>query len=1155
MTKTLMRLFLCSTLSVVAACGGDEGVALSVNVVTSIVPQAEFSYVQIQDLAPTPLYSPSDVLDTIRKDAFFGQDYVHGVRVAAFDNITPGEHLISVSLLRADTTILISRRVRVTFDRDFVLNVHLTPDCVGVVCPSPAGSPALSECLGGQCVDERCIPPDGEFCPEVSFCNSEEDCPMPVVDCASRTCVDGVCGIATAGTCDAGEYCDPARGCVSLVVPDAGMPDDSGLDAGIPDADVADGGTMPDGAVCGSVCVLPDEPCRGGVISCAGGTATCVPYIVQPVGSSCGENKVCDIHGACSDCTAGATCSVGCVQGNVTCGAGYAQCDVSHGTTPLGLGAACSPTGACVEGMPCGDGETCDGSGTCRGCVNAEPCQVGCETGRVSCADDGVCVLDTILPPGSGCGDAVLVDHTLEYTGYCDLASTCQDCVRGAACLTVDGCADGGRRCDNEGLPEYGMCVAIAPHAAGTECASGAGDAGDLCNGASACVTPFRAASLGASAFSYGGTMGACAIDADHKVTCFGMEGTYRKDGVPDAFAVDASLQSGCLLSTDDEVWCWDGTHAPMRMPIVGRPVAVRTVQSGGSVSGIAAILDTGELVYTDPNTFGLDGTLLTYGGASNFVEISSRTSRGNYLALRASGEVLSLSYLGPVYVDGVDDATSLIDNSSCMMRGTTLSCLDTVIGAGVYPYGVPYHVELQNITLPYSDVVDAAIVEDSGALCMLRASGRVSCFGNARASGRGPSGDFTTATEIPIDNIVELGSGCMRDDDDRVFCWADLIGVGSAPSLLFARPTLVAMPEACELDAPCPDGVVLPQCFVREISQCEGGLQCENRQAQIGTACDLGACNGRGSCYTPFVARGTDNDGSVVCAIKPDGVAVCWGYNVEGVLGDPAAPLDAYRGVGDVVGVTDVVELAVSYRYACALSSDGTVRCWGAGSAMPAPITLSAAATHIAAYRPLGETEVCAVLSTHAVECWTPSSGVTTLAAISDADDVQSSPVHMCFLRTTGGVSCMGQNSGGTFGDGTMASSYGTLVDMLTVNDASALFVSSQATCVRRSDGGVWCTGNTSYDPLLGPQYDYSPVDMHLPMTDAVSVVLSDQYGFVLRPDGTIWSWYQDPATITRDNAFPPVSDDLTPDLCISVGPHGLYCGYPWALQPVTLP
>ncbi len=71
------------------SCGGDDGVALTVNVVTSLVPQAEFSYVRIENLAPTPLYTPSDVLDTVRRDAVFGQDFAHGVRVAAFDNMTP----------------------------------------------------------------------------------------------------------------------------------------------------------------------------------------------------------------------------------------------------------------------------------------------------------------------------------------------------------------------------------------------------------------------------------------------------------------------------------------------------------------------------------------------------------------------------------------------------------------------------------------------------------------------------------------------------------------------------------------------------------------------------------------------------------------------------------------------------------------------------------------------------------------------------------------------------------------------------------------------------------------------------------------------------------------------------------------------------------
>lgn len=1135
------------------SCGGDDGVALTVNVVTSLVPQAEFSYVRIENLAPTPLYTPSDVLDTVRRDAVFGQDFAHGVRVAAFDNMTPGEHLISVSLLRADTTILISRRVRVTFDSDFVLRVHLTPDCVGVVCPSPAGSPALSECLGGQCVDERCIPPDGEFCPDISFCNTEADCPAPVADCASRTCVDGVCGVATTGTCEAGMYCDPALGCVALSIVDGGVPIDGAVDGGMPiDAETPDGSTMPDGAVCGSVCVLPDEPCRGGVVSCAGGTATCVPYIVQPVGSACGENRVCDVHGACVDCVAGAACSVGCFSGHVTCGAGYAQCDVSDGTTPLGLGAACSPTGACVAGAPCGSGETCDGSGLCRACVDAAACQVGCETGHVSCADDGVCVLDTILPPGSGCGESVLIDHTLEYTGYCDATSTCVDCVRGESCTTPDGCADGVRHCDNEGLPAFGMCIAAVPHAAGSSCAPGVGDTGDLCNGASECVTAFVAEQLGVNAFSPQAN-GSCAIDADHKLVCFSIEGTYFKDHVPDAKMVDGDLIAGCLLSVDDELWCWDNTHTPRRVSVPARPASVRVSEQSGSIAALIVLLETGEIVYTDPNTFGLDGTLITYAGASDFVQVASRSVRSSFTALRATGEVLGLSYTGPIYVAGVDDATALVENSSCMMRGATLSCFDTGIGTGSYPYGVAYHLELQNIALPYADVEQVAIVGDYGALCMLRSSGRVSCFGNARSAGRGPSGDFTAPSEIAIDDIVELGTGCMRDGGGRVYCWGDTLGLAGAALMPYAYPTMVSLPEACEVDTACGDGVTLPTCFERVVSRCEGGRECTNRASRIGASCDVGVCNGRGSCYTPFVAHGARFDNNVTCAIQPDGVPACWGYNQEGVLGDPAAPFYESRGVANVVGVSATTELAVGYRYACALDAVGAVKCWGAGDASAVAIPLSSPATHIAAYRPLGDVQVCAVLATSAVECWSPSSAPALLAGIADATAVASSVVHMCFLHASGTVSCMGQNSSGVFGDGTMTSSYDTLVDMLDVDDATAVWASSQTTCVRRSTGAVWCTGNTAFDPLFGTHYEFSPVDIHLPFADAIRVIISDSYGFALRPDGSLWTWLNDPATASESSEFPSVTDDLSAEVCVSNGPNGLYCGYPWSLQPVT--
>src|SRR5262249_45580950 len=68
-------------------------------------------------------------------------------------------------------------------------------------------------------------------------------------------------------------------------------------------------------------------------------------------------------------------------------------------------------------------------------------------------------------------------------------------------------------------------------------------------------------------------------------------------------------------------------------------------------------------------------------------------------------------------------------------------------------------------------------------------------------------------------------------------------------------------------------------------------------------------------------------------CAIVVDGSARCWGDNPFGVLGngnDFSTQNHSSLPVS-VSGLSNAVAIAVGSYHACALISDGTVRCWGA--------------------------------------------------------------------------------------------------------------------------------------------------------------------------------------------------------------------------------
>ena len=363
-----------------AACSSNS-VQVDVLVYTSLVPGPQFATIENELLEPTAPTEPARLLDTVRGNATFGDDFVHGRRVASFASLSPGDYVVNVRLVRPDGTLLVGRRVRFQASADRVIPVVLTPDCVGVTCPSPTGSPALSACFGGQCVDERCHPPDPEFCPTLTLCNTAADCPTPSAACATAECVAGLCtNTAAPSACAANEWCDPDHGCLPReVLSDGGLDDAANLDAAMNlDAGVdADANADASSDRCGLPCELDGDPCHIGALRCDETGQACVPFATRPAGTPCGADQVCDRYGACGTCTAGARCTVRCLVGTTRCDAGIETCDVGAGDVTVAPGDACSLDSVCHDGDACGSGTTCSADHVCELCTNdGEACSL-----------------------------------------------------------------------------------------------------------------------------------------------------------------------------------------------------------------------------------------------------------------------------------------------------------------------------------------------------------------------------------------------------------------------------------------------------------------------------------------------------------------------------------------------------------------------------------------------------------------------------------------------------------------------------------------------------------------------------------------------------------------------------------------------------------
>ncbi len=237
------------------------------------------------------------------------------------------------------------------------------------------------------------------------------------------------------------------------------------------------------------------------------------------------------------------------------------------------------------------------------------------------------------------------------------------------------------------------------------------------------------------------------------------------------------------------------------------------------------------------------------------------------------------------------------------------------------------------------------AITAGSLHTCALTSSGGAKCWG-LNSFGQLGVVPFTSTNPTPVNvsdlsGAVAIAAGtyhtCALTEAGGVKCWgynalgqlgrstgagtATPLPVGSVPGVLNATGIATGDYHTCALKA-------------------DGGVGCwgYNLYGQLGRGTNVGTetpnpppADVAGLSGAVAIAAGNNH----TCAVMSDGKVKCWGLNNKGQLGSVTNAGTTIPNVtpAEVTGVTGVVALALGDDHSCALTSTGSIKCWGANS------------------------------------------------------------------------------------------------------------------------------------------------------------------------------------------------------------------------------